>query len=137
MYRACELKDQTYKKTRMWHSMIFLGVLAECKVWESMPEQQCASADGMGQLPPTASRPLVVRVDFRVASVQNSAGSSHHVMRSCLAKSQGCENGVFGKRCFLSLPKTDGFDEKWRKCQFTFYHKNKELRSSGPGSRRK
>ena len=28
---------------------------------------------------------------------------------------QGCENGVFGKRCFCPLPKTGGFDEKWRK----------------------
>ena len=35
--------------------------------------------------------------------------------------SQGCENGVFGKRCFCLLPKTRGFDEKWRKWRFTFY----------------
>ena len=34
---------------------------------------------------------------------------------------QGCENGVFGKRCFCPLPKTGGFDEKWRKWRFTFY----------------
>ena len=34
---------------------------------------------------------------------------------------QGCENGVFGKRCFCPLPKTGDFDEKWRKLQFTFY----------------
>ena len=34
---------------------------------------------------------------------------------------QGCENGVFGKRCFCPLPKTGGFDEKWRKGRFTFY----------------
>ena len=25
---------------------------------------------------------------------------------------QGCENGVFGKRCFRPLPKTGGFDKK-------------------------
>ena len=31
------------------------------------------------------------------------------------AISQGCENGVFGKRCFCPLPKTGDFDEKWRK----------------------
>ena len=34
---------------------------------------------------------------------------------------EGCENGVFGKRCFCPLPKTGGFDEKWRKWRFTFY----------------
>ena len=28
---------------------------------------------------------------------------------------QGCEDGVFGKRYFCPLPKTGGFDEKWRK----------------------
>ena len=30
-------------------------------------------------------------------------------------KGQGCENGGFGKRGFCPLPKTGGFDEKWRK----------------------
>ena len=34
---------------------------------------------------------------------------------------QGCENGVFGKWCFCPLPKTGGFDEKWRKSRFTFH----------------
>ena len=38
-----------------------------------------------------------------------------------LLENQGCENGVFGKRCFCPLPKTGGFDEKWRKLQLTFY----------------
>ena len=36
--------------------------------------------------------------------------------------SQGCENGVFGKRCFWKTDrKPGGFDEKWRKWRFAFY----------------
>ena len=38
-----------------------------------------------------------------------------------VAHSQGCESGVFRKRCFCPLPKTGGFDEKWRKWRFTVY----------------
>ena len=51
---------------------------------------------------------------------------------------QGCENGVFGKRCFCPLPKTRGFDTKdGENDDLHCTRENKGLRSSEPGNRRK
>ena len=56
------------------------------------------------------------------------SSNSKGTIASAALQFQGCENSVFGKRCFCPLPKTGSFDEKW--------HKNKGLHSSEPRNRR-
>ena len=103
-------KQKWYKKTEFFSQWAF--------IWARPPQN---TENPIFQLEVGENR-------FGILSILKASDfQKHRFWQPSKTTSQGCENGVFGKRCFCPLPKTGGFDEKWRKWRFTFYPQKQEV----------